>query len=188
MKKILIFLIIIIILILGVVVFLSQQQNNTSQPISTPAVGTSSPISMHEDLCTVEQLRGLVTTEGAAGSMYVQLTLTNISNTPCDVVLGNNVQASFFANNISQNYQESVDTQAFLLQPNASAYSQARIPNGPQCSEVKQQDVSFVYHDSQTTINFVTSTGGENITVQACESENEQTIIEIWPLTSQPQS
>ncbi|CAN5337193.1 hypothetical protein BH10PAT1_BH10PAT1_0700 [soil metagenome] len=127
--------------------------------------------------CTSDQLSANITSEGAAGSIYGTLTLTNNSATACNVALGNSVNAVFLANNISINYEATDAKEDFLLNPAAEVYSQVHFPNGPQCqSGITEQDVSFQY---QTKLI-------GSLKIQACKSQDEPTVIDIWPLSKTP--
>lgn len=137
--------------------------------------------------CQKSQLAANISFQGAAGNIFATITMTNTGKTACTIVLGNSITAMFEAKNILIHYIETVTTENFLLAPSATAYSQIHYPNGPQCqSEIKQQPVTFLYKTDQTALPITPNAQTEKPLIQACSSETEKTIIDIWPLAKQP--
>ncbi|HWA51682.1 MAG TPA: DUF4232 domain-containing protein [Patescibacteria group bacterium] len=168
---------IILLIITGGFLFWREQNNSITAPTVFPSASTVPTTSAVPD-CTTSELKVDIQTEGAAGSIYSNIKATNTSAIACNVILGNSISAKYSASNISVNYEnQSPVQQNFILQPNTSAYSQVRVPNGPQCqSTISQQKVDFIYNNQ--TVG--------SITIQACSAANENTAIEIWPLSSSP--
>jgi len=184
MKKIILIIILLVIIIFTVVSYhviahFSTQSTNTVMTPPQPSTG--------ESLCQKNQLETSLSSQGAAGNIYDTLTLTNKGKTTCTVVLGNTVTAQFEASNMTIHYIENVPSENFVLAPDANVYSQIHYPNGPQCqSGIKEQPISFYYKNGQTSLLFVPNAQTLKLTVQACLSPNEKTIIDIWPLSKQP--
>jgi Domain of unknown function (DUF4232) len=137
--------------------------------------------------CKKNQLSATIETEGAAGNIYGTLTLTNISKTSCTITLGNTITAMFSTGNMILHYKQAVPSESFSLAPSAKVYSQIHYPNGPQCqSGILQQPITFFYKTNQTTKTFTLTKQTGKLLVQACKSPNEQTLIDIWPLSKTP--
>jgi hypothetical protein len=148
-----------------------QPQLNT-QPTTTP-------------FCQPNQLSGNIDTQAAAGNIYATLTLTNIGKTACEIALGDTISARFDAKNIAVHYEDTTHSNKMILSPTKSVYSQVHFPNGPQCqSGIIQKPLTLTYKAGQTSIEFKSTNG--KLMVQACSSESEKTIIDIWPLSQKP--
>jgi len=162
---------IIFLTVIGITVFAFSKRSH-------PAT-QSVPISHQEQHCQRDQIKATFSSEGAAGNIYGQLTMTNISSKPCHISLGNTITITTDTHTIVSNYTQKSPTTDFVLAPGATVYSHVHFPNGPQCqSGVAQKAISFLY----TTIEFRSITKTP-ILVQACVSPSEKTIIDIWPLS-----
>jgi hypothetical protein len=154
--------------------------------VSQPQLDTQTTTTI--TLCQKNQLSGNIEAQGAAGNIYATLTLTNIGKTACEIILGNTVTAKFDAKNILVHNEQTSPSQSFMLAPGAKVYSQIHSPNGPQCqSGITQKQITFFYTNAQTTRIF-TSLAPQNkkLVVQACQSQSENTIVDIWPLSKNP--
>ena len=138
--------------------------------------------------CQPNQLSGDIATQAAAGNIYATLTLTNTGKTACEIVLGNTVTAKFDAKNISIHIEQPSSSKNFMLAPGAKVYSQIHYPNGPQCqSGISQKPITFLYTNAQTSLMFTSTTPQtEKLVVQACLSQLEKTVVDIWPLSKNP--
>ncbi len=153
---------------------------------STPA----SPLTQSSSttLCQMNHVSASITPQGAAGNIYATLELTNTGKVPCAVVLGNTITAMFQAKNIVTRYEQSVPSERFILAHGAKVYSQIHYPNGPQCQNgISEKQIAFFYHTNHTSIMFQSEEPQRGkLTIQACLSNSEKTIIDIWPLSENP--
>ncbi len=195
MKKIMLTVVLLGIIFAAAFIFTSKSNapKTATAPLSpTPNTVTPLPTLPGTNVaivfCGSSQLSGNISTEGAAGSIYATLTLTNIGNSTCKVILGNTISAIFDADNIDAQNVQSGQTKNFSLTPQEKVYSQARLPNGPQCqSGIVQKQISFFYKAADTSVEFKpTSANQLKLTVQACTSPAEKTTIDIWPLSENP--
>jgi len=133
-------------------------------------------------------LAATIAAQGAAGSIFGTLELTNTGTTTCSVVLGNTITETTTAKNVSIHNQQTVPTQVFVLKPHAKVYSQVHFPNGPQCQNgVTPHPITFFYKADQTSIPFQSTTPQTGtLMIQACTSQTEQTVVDIWPLSQSP--
>ncbi len=148
----------------------------------TPTTQTSTPP------CTNDQLAATIAAQGGAGNIFGTLELTNTGATTCSVVLGNTIIETTPATNVTVHYQQTATTQVFVLKPHAKAYSQVHYPNGPQCSSgVTPQPITFLYKSDQTAVPFQsTAPQTGTLMIQACTSQTEKTVVDIWPLSQSP--
>ena len=186
-QKILIPLALVFLVVVGIIVYVykTPMSQLAVTPLLTPTPEiTASPTTPG---CSKDQLTGILTSQGAAGSIYVDVKITNISTVACNVNLGNSIVAQISANNITTKYQTpAAGSEEFNLAPNASLYSRLHFPNGPQCSgSVNPQSVSFVYDPKGIALQLKTSDNKNYLIVQACQG-NENTQIDIWPVLSSP--
>ena len=187
MKKIILIIILLAIIIFTVVSYHVIAHFSTPTLVTTMATPQPSSNIPSESLCQTDQLEANLSAQGAAGNIYATLILTNKGKTACIVVLGNTVLAQFNTNNMTTHYIEKVPSQNFSLAPGANVYSQIHYPNGPQCQNgIKEQSISFYYKNGQTSLVFAPNAQTPKLTVQACLSPDEKTIIDIWPLSQQP--
>jgi hypothetical protein len=184
MKKLILVIILVVIIIFTIAsyFFIARFSNPNAVPIPSP---TSANSQTH--LCQSNQLSTNISAQGAAGNIYATLEMTNSGKTTCEVVLGNTVTAMFTAKNIIMRYEQTVPSEHFMLAPNAKIYSQIHYPNGPQCqSGITQKPITFFYKTAETNVEFVPTMPVGKLVVQACLSEAEKTIIDIWPLSKTP--
>jgi uncharacterized protein DUF4232 len=184
-KLILIIILLIIIAFTAAGYFFIVHFQKPNAPIKqTPSAMVSQTQSQ---FCQTNQLSGDVMTQGGAGNIYATLTLTNSGKTACTVVLGNTVKVTFNAKNIVTNYKKNAPSQNFMLAPGGKVYSQIHYPNGPQCqSPIKEVPITFLYKTDQTSVTFQPNSLSLKLSIQACSSETEKTIVDIWPLSKNP--
>ena len=152
----------------------------TQTPTQIPAESTST-------FCTFNQLSGMLSSEGAAGNIYISLTLMNTGKTSCEIILGNTVSAEFAANNIVRHNEQTVPSQNFILEPGAKVYSQIHYPNGPQCqSGITPKPISIIYKNGEIVVPFASDPQTGRLMIQACISQAEKTTVDIWPLSKNP--
>jgi len=186
MKAVFLIILILVILGIGVVIFVNPFKHTTKQVAQTPTQAPVDNLAPTDDPnrdCKPKQLDAVVSTpEGAAGSLYATLTITNISKTPCKITLGNNFTAKS-PTNVTLHNQTTASSEVTSLAPSEKVYSQVRIPNGPQCpSGTTEQAIVFYY---QQAVQFMTK-DGELLKMQACKSESEKTVVDVWPLSKTP--
>ena len=158
---------------------------------SNPHAATITPMSVsaapQNAFCQSNQLSGDIAAQGAAGNIYATLKLTNTGKTSCEVTLSNSITALFSARNIITHYEQNPEEKNIMLSPGATVYSQVHYPNGPQCqSTIVQQPIAFFYKTPQTDFAFKPTGPTAKLIVQACSSEAEKTIIDIWPISKTP--
>src|SRR5437879_6132011 len=56
--------------------------------------------------CQKNQLETIVSTQGAAGNIYITLELTNTGKTACTIMLGDTITALFNAKNMAIHYEQ----------------------------------------------------------------------------------
>ncbi len=138
--------------------------------------------------CPPNSLISTIQFDGAAGSIYGNLTIKNISSVSCQIEGSNFVDITYQVNNISVNHQGEVGPSIITLEPNQTIYSQVRYQNGPQCSSpIKQTPVKFTYTISPNS--FVTFENENEQTTQeitTCTNSTEMTQVTTWGLSTQP--
>jgi hypothetical protein len=159
-------------------------------PLTPTHVPTAIPTKMQTTQCTPNQVQATISTQGAAGSIYGNLILTNTGKEACDLEIGNEVIATFdgkyiVPENIVIHDVQSVPSEDLMLAPGEKLYSQVHYPNGPQCqSGIKPIQISFLVN--QSSISFEPDSHTGNLILQACSSAKEKTIIDFWPLSKTP--
>jgi len=192
MKKLTISVILLAIVSLSFALYFLISKFSPQTPVASesPQVSVSisqMPTSTQTALCQQNQLTGTLSSEGAAGSIYVTLELSNSGKTACEVVLGNTITTTLDAKNIELNQKQTVGSGNFNLAPGAKVYSQAHYPNGPQCqSGVTPKPVTFLYKSSQTSVSFTPNRQTGQVMIQTCSSQSEKTTVDIWPLSKTP--
>jgi hypothetical protein len=204
MKKYLGFVIVVLVLC-GIYFYTknSVQQSSikpTPQPTApiTPTIAlkptiivTPSPFVPDVAYCTPQDLLTSLSLEPAAGNIYGKITIKNVSPNKCQVIGSNALSANYDTQaikNISTTHQGDVASTLFSLAPNETLYSQIHYPNGPQCSGPTQTaKVTFMYAVSPTeNVDIVNQNGTIEQNIQVCQSESEQTTIDLWYLSTQP--
>lgn len=161
---------------------ISQSQTPTQANAKTTATQTT--------FCQANQLTAKLTSQGAAGSIYDALEITNMGTKSCELEIGNIVRAMFddkyiVPKNIVIHYVQTIPAYSFTLVPGAKVYSQIHYPNGPQCqSGIEPIQISFVV--DQSDIIFKPGAQSKNLMIQACKSDAEKTTVDIWPLSKNP--
>lgn len=171
-----------------------QNSENASKYPPTPFVKVSptssiSSVSTNGQMtpCSSDQLTGTAEAQGGAGNIYVSLELTNTGKTSCTIKLGNTITETINATNITIHYQQNASNQSFVLAPSAKAYSQVHYPNGPQCqSPITEKPITLLYKNDSTSVVFEPNSQTSKLIVQTCSSPNENTTIDIWPLSKTP--
>lgn len=186
MKKI-IFVVIIVVIGISVALYASLRKYSTDVP--GPVVTQTPTISITPattPFCFAKNVTTSIDTEGAAGSMYIKLRIKNNAAVDCqiqaDSVIEVNVQDH--PKNVTSLPQSTPEHSVLLLSPQAEAYAQLRVPNGPQCTAPVTRDVHIRYRISpDDTVQFNSDT---KTSIQTCTDEKEVTKIDIWPWSLQP--
>lgn len=192
MRNILTWLAIPIVLVLVAIgIFVYRGENAKHSPALTPTLTpTPTPAVKNETAyCSPVDLEAIIETQGAAGSIYGTLKITNVSKKPCKILGGQYVGANYdkSVKNLSLSYLGDLLQQNFILDPNKSLYSQVRYPNGPQCSgPTKQTPVKFTYKVSPDDQVVFSNAGNLSQIVQTCSSEDQDTEITIWNISKTP--
>lgn len=135
--------------------------------------------------CTKGDLSSVVRFEGAAGSIYANFEIKNISNKKCVLVGENSIQLQFdpSVKNIKETFDENSSNKVFTLDLGASVSAVARIPNGPQCGEgVSQTNVGFTYTANNDVLTFSDLSKKQQFIINNCLSDKEITRIDISSL------
>ncbi len=139
--------------------------------------------------CSPNQLLTQTSGQGAAGTVYVNVTIKNTSNSTCQII-GNNFLTPLFdpsIQNITISHPKQPTMTTFTLTPNQALYSLLTYPNGPQCSSApKQQPMTLSYTISPTGSITFKNPDGTSLYVQDCTSPTEMSNIQIWPLSDTP--
>ncbi|HSX39045.1 MAG TPA: DUF4232 domain-containing protein [Candidatus Saccharimonadales bacterium] len=138
-----------------------------------------------DQYCGPTDLSAQIEIGHAAGNVYGNLTLQNISNKECKIIGNNFVDATYTVQNISVSQQGQASVSIYRLQPNQKVYSMVHYPNGPQCSGTKAAPISFSYKISPTaSIEFKDANGQTNQEIMTCLSLTEPTDVQVWSLFS----
>lgn len=193
MKNIL--LIIIIILLLGIIGFLFINNRNiipSSMLSSTPsAQDNSSNITVTNTVdgyCTPNQLKAAIEPEVAAGNYYGQITITNTSQSSCQVIGNNTLEVNYpvSVTNFKTVSKGNTTASVFTLEPNQTIYSLIHFPNGPQCSSTATDVNAMIsYAVSPTESVSFTPTMGTTVDIPSCGNPSEMTTIDLYPFSTQ---
>jgi hypothetical protein len=169
--------ILIVLIVIGGIIFKAVHPFNPSGTIE-PGSSVNTIITSY---CTSDQLKADARYEPAAGNIYGTLTITNTSNRDCNIVLGNSIHAEYDATNITTGFEDMTpNNHIYLLKAGSKVYSQVHYPNGPQCqSQISPKPIVFSYEANNIKVDF------DSTSVSAC-SGNENTQIDIWPLSINP--
>ena len=181
MKRIsLAFVILLIVVLIGI--FILPKTNKVVAPSNTK------PMPTEEVFCSPQDIEGNLTLQGAAGNIYGDITLKNISNQKCTIEGDKFIAASFSATNVKILPQGQKGSSTIALRPGQIVYSQIHYPNGPQCSgSTVQTPINFSYEVSPTSIVTFAPTGHlPSTTVPTCTSTNEITQIDVWGISLNP--
>ena len=150
----------------------------TSQPFT---VGEAQELSF----CTASNVKASISLEPGAGNIYGALSLTNTSNTPCQIQGNKYVSASYQSSTISLEQQGPQGPNSLILKPNQSVYSTVRYPNGPQCSSsIQNSQISFSYQISPTvSVTFQNQSGGIEQSITTCSNQSDQTTVQIQSIS-----
>ncbi len=185
-------LILAVIFLTSIVVFNIRQPKKpiTSLPSASSPSPTATPLPTHiSDECRNESLRGTITWEPAAGNLYGNVKLTNISQRPCTLSLSSKLQLSHLptVKNIAVHYTGTQSAYISKMSPNTSFYATIHMPNGPQCqSGLYQVQAGLSYEiTSAESLTFTTS-GKPSFMMNICTDPAEITTVDISPLSIQP--
>jgi len=154
------------------------KENVTTVPVSENVV-------IAKGDCSKKDLQETVNLEGAAGSIYANFEIKNISKDKCSIAGENTVQLKYDStiNNIKVNSDVNTSNKVFSLDPGASISATARIPNGPQCSgEIAQTKVNFIYTANKQVLTFSDLAGNQQFVINSCLSDKEITQITLSSL------
>lgn len=195
MKNILIAIIVVIVLAGGG--YLLLQNNATKQddiaavtPTPTQEVQptATTPTETAATFCDPSDLSATMTPEGAAGNIYVTLTLKNTSQKSCQVV-GNKfpeVGYPVSVTNFKTVEKRQATTPAFTLERNQTIYSLIHYPNGPQCSgPTTEVDAMVSYKISEKDTVSFKPTRGTTLSIPSCNNNAEVTTIDLYPFSSE---
>lgn len=139
--------------------------------------------------CTPTQLQPQMQSEGAAGSIYINLTIKNIGSKDCQINGHNFIKPQYNASNVAVTTQGDPGQTAIILTPGQIVYSQVRFQNGPQCSSgINPIPVSLTYQISSTDEVSFKSTDSKALNLNACQNPAEQTKIDVWSISDKPVS
>lgn len=177
---------IIIAIVIGITgaFFLFQRYSKT--PLTFTRNQTPTTQATSQGFCTTSQLSGTVDPSPGAGNVYATVTITNISNTSCQII-GNNTLSINYPNSVT-NFQVTPQgtptTAKFNLEPNQSIYSLIHYPNGPQCSsQITGVDAGVSYTISQTETLALTPTNASTLEIPSCANPSEITTIDVYPFS-----
>lgn len=155
----------------------------TPSPTTIPAVAQAVSTDRY---CTPSQLKAEALPEGAAGNIYVTLTIKNISKEPCQIV-GNNTLSVDYPSSVT-NFQtvnkKPATTPMFTLEPNQKIYALIHYPNGPQCSSkatAVNTMVSYAISPNDSVI--FTPVMDTTLSILSCESNSDITTIDLYGLS-----
>jgi hypothetical protein len=197
MKNVVIVLLLIIILIGASYLLLHNQKSATVTPTTSPtptqtsqAMPTTqpSPSPSVSAYCMPSQLQTSMQPEGAAGNVYVTLTIKNTSKTTCQVTGNNLVKVDYplSVTNFKTVTKRQPTTAVFTLAPNQTIYSLIHYPNGPQCSSQATNvnaGVSYTV-SANDTVSFK-PTSGTTLEIPSCGSASDITTIDLYPFSTQ---
>lgn len=199
MKYAIIVIVLLIILGGGAFFFLQSKKSSPVTPIPTPVPTQTTLVSPTAQptaaisqtagaYCTPSQLQATMQPEGAAGNVYVTLTIKNTSSTPCQVTGNNTVKVDYplSVTNFKTVMKRQPTTAVFTLAPNQTIYSLIHYPNGPQCSsQATGVDAGVSYAISpKDTISFK-PTRGTTLSIPSCGSASDITTIDLYPFSNQ---
>jgi hypothetical protein len=160
-------------------------------PVKPTAIVTPSPFVPDVAYCTLQDLQTSLALEPAAGNIFGTITIRNVSTNTCQIVGSNTLSLQYDTQtikNISVTHKGDVASTLFSLTPNQTLYSKLHYPNGPQCSgPTHTAKVTFMYAVSPTeNVDIVNQNGTIEQNIQVCQSESEQTTIDLWYLSTEP--
>jgi hypothetical protein len=153
----------------------------------------TSPTTSTSQACKSENLKGSISTEGAAGNIYGTLSLKNTSSISCTIAGSETINAKFDSSVKNLKVQE-VKTEGneladtFSLKPGQTVYSQIHYPNGPQCSNgITTTNVTLTYPISPLqNVTFTPLNDPMPLGVTTCKDKSEMTTLQVWALSSKP--
>lgn len=184
MKKLLTLFLALAVLV-GALFILKGSNRQNEVPFSpTPTISENNTLGF----CKPSDLSSVLSSEGAAGSIYLTLNIKNISGKNCQIIGNNFIALLTDAKNISVKTQGQTGPEVITLTPNQIVYSQVHYPNGPQCSgQVLENNISYKYNISESdSITFKTQNGETKQTIGVCKSNAENTQIDVWSLSEKP--
>lgn len=183
--KLAIIVILFLVLLAGGYVFFQNKAigPSTDQSLTPTQTVKNTP---SNSFCTPSQLEALLDPEVAAGNLYAQITIKNISDTTCEIV-GNNmldVEYPMSVTNFRTDSKGQPTTKTFILTPNQAIYSLLHFPNGPQCSsQATQVDAMVSYKISPNNSVSFKPTMGPTLSIPSCGEESDITLIDLYPFS-----
>jgi hypothetical protein len=184
MKRIGILLAMAIIILVGIIFFFVKR----SSVITLPKKNLTTRSLTSVVNCSSKDLQASISFEGAAGNIYGNASVKNISPKECKIIGDNFITATFSAKNIKIMQQGQIGPNSISLSPNQIVYSQVHFPNGPQCmSGIKQLPVKFSYQISEKdSVTFLSTGNFPSSTITTCVSLTEMTQLDVWSISLQP--
>lgn len=182
MKWTLLLAIVLVLLLFAGFLFFPKKQPMMPNPLTPTPTGIVSPSPTASWFCTPAQIRDTIVTQGAAGNVYGNVQIKNISSTSCTIQGNHFLQASFQAKNITIKHQGELGPESITLSPGGVAYSQIHFPNGPQCSGPSTTTpVTFAYMIApQMTVDFPTAQ------VTTCVATDQPSQLDVWSISEKP--
>ena len=155
-----------------------------------PTKNPTRPSSIATAFCSPSDIKATVAFEGAAGTIYGNFTITDISASDCQIISDQfiNLVYNTQVKNIAIAHNGIPQRNIYILHPNISLYALVRIPNGPQCSsQIKPVSTSYTYQIADnTTITFKDATNNQQFTINACSKPSEITTVNLSPWSDTP--
>lgn len=143
-------------------------------------------VKMNSTDCRTTDIKGTVSFEGAAGSLYGNFEVKNISAKTCTLDGSKTVTLLYAPNikNISISLEDTSKIGTIELKPNETIYARAQIQNGPQCSSgINPLGVNYAYPLDGSAIAFEDMSGNMNFSINICRGESEITKVNISGFT-----
>jgi hypothetical protein len=138
--------------------------------------------------CDGRDIKSTYVADGAAGSIYGTLTMTNTSNGICQIYGDSYVTAAVEAGNVNLVRINKNSAAPIVLQPGQSIYSQTQYQNGGQCSDgTLNSTLTLSYRiSSRDTVYFQDPGGDTHQNITICKSASEPTELKVWALANDP--
>jgi hypothetical protein len=179
--------------VIGIIAAIALQYFKHASPTENPVVSptpekNNATISGASQAvyCKQTDLVGIISFEGAAGSIYGAIGIKNISSHACQIIGDNFVMVAHEVQNISIDKKEYPGPALQTLSSGQTVYSKIRYPNGPQCNgPTKQSTITFAYKISpDETLIFKTTEGKTTQPFQTCTDASIKTTVQVWSITT----